>query len=358
MEQTNNNQKEAAANRYAYLNEGDAFAQLWQQAEQGDLKAQKEVAYRIYFHVQENTDPLANCEIMIRYLKNLADHGDEHAMFVLGETYYCGYEGVGLGRQDLEESVQWFKLAAEKGNVQAQEWMAEAYFEGHFIDGELFTERAADAPLWLLKMPRERRIDDFVSRKSFGNVVVWYTQAAKTGNPDAQCSLGDLYYNGDCVKENKKEAHKWYMKAAQQGHAAAQYSYGWDYYYGEGVAQDRKEAFKWFSLSAQQGYSAAQVNLGDYYYQGCIVEQNYEMGIELYKKAAAQNECRAFMRIAADCVDRKEDYKEAAKWYRKAANHGNWLACYRLGLFYQDGKGVKQNDKEAAKWFRKAKKLN
>ena len=227
-------------------------------------------------------------------------------------------------------------MAAEKGNVQAQEWMAEPYFEGHFIDGESFTEGVADAPAWLLKMPRERQIDDFVSRKSFRRVVAWYTQAAKTGNADAQCSLGDLYYIGNWVRENKKEAHKWYMKAAQQGHAAAQYSYRWDYYYGEGVTQNLKEAFKWFSLSAQQGYPSAQVNLGDYYYQGRIVEQNYEKGIELYKKAAAQNECRAFMRIAADYVDRKADYKEAAKWYRKAANHGNWLACYRLGTFYQE----------------------
>ena len=41
MEQTNNNQKKTAAERYAYVNEGDAFAQVWQQAEQGDLKAQK-----------------------------------------------------------------------------------------------------------------------------------------------------------------------------------------------------------------------------------------------------------------------------------------------------------------------------
>ncbi len=114
MEQTNNNQKETAADRYAYVNEGDTFRQLWQQAEQGDLKAQKEVAYRIYLYVQECTDPLADCETMIRYLKNIASHGDEHAMFVLGETYYCGYEGVGLGRQDLEESVRWFKWRQRK----------------------------------------------------------------------------------------------------------------------------------------------------------------------------------------------------------------------------------------------------
>lgn len=358
MEQTNNNQKKTAAGRYAYSNESDAFAQLWQQAEQGDLKAQKEVAYRIYLYVQECSDPLADCETMIRYLKNLAAHGDDHAMFVLGETYYCGYEGVGLGKQDLDESIRWFKLAAEHGNVQAQEWMAEAYFEGHFIDGELFKEGFDDAPDWLFKMPMERRMDEFLEEDCHPTVIDWFTQAAKKGNLDAQCSLGDLYYNGDCVKENRKEAHKWYRKAAQQGHAAAQYSFGWDFYYGEGVIQDREKAFKWFSLSAQQDYPQAQVELGDYYCQGYIVEQNYVKGIELYKKAAVRGELRALFRIAAAYVEGMNDYTEAAKWYRKSAKQGNWLACYRLGQFYREGKGVKQSDKEAAKWFRKASKLN
>ena len=89
-----------------------------------------------------------------------------------------------------------------------------------------------------------------------------------------------------------------------------------DYYIQHGEPSQREKAEAWALVRANY--------------------LNYEKGIELYKKAAAQNECRAFMRIADDYVDRKADYKEAAKWYRKAANHGNWLACYRLGTFYQE----------------------
>jgi len=49
-----------------------------------------------------------------------------------------------------------------------------------------------------------------------------------------------------------------------------------------------------------------------------------------------------------------ENYKEAAKLWRKAANQGNAVAQYDLGLMYDYGKGVKQNYFKAVKWYRKA----
>ena len=49
-----------------------------------------------------------------------------------------------------------------------------------------------------------------------------------------------------------------------------------------------------------------------------------------------------------------QDYKEAAKWYRKAAEQGDSLAQGELGWLYNVGKGVVQDDKEAAKWYAKA----
>jgi TPR repeat protein len=42
------------------------------------------------------------------------------------------------------------------------------------------------------------------------------------------------------------------------------------------------------------------------------------------------------------------------KWYRKAAEQGNADAQNRLGLMYDEGRGVPQNDSEAVKWYRKA----
>ena len=49
-----------------------------------------------------------------------------------------------------------------------------------------------------------------------------------------------------------------------------------------------------------------------------------------------------------------QDYAEAVKWYRKAAEQGYADAQYNLGSCYYNGKGVPQNYAEAVKWYCKA----
>ena len=44
----------------------------------------------------------------------------------------------------------------------------------------------------------------------------------------------------------------------------------------------------------------------------------------------------------------KQDYQEAAKWYRKAAEQGRANAQYNLGFMYENGQGVIQDYQEAA----------
>jgi TPR repeat protein len=48
------------------------------------------------------------------------------------------------------------------------------------------------------------------------------------------------------------------------------------------------------------------------------------------------------------------DYAQAAEWYRKAADQGDLVAQYSLGLYYRDGQGVTQNYSQAAYWLQKA----
>ena len=50
----------------------------------------------------------------------------------------------------------------------------------------------------------------------------------------------------------------------------------------------------------------------------------------------------------------EEDFKEAVKWYQKAADQGNAMAQSNLGLRYASGEGVEQDLKEAVKWSQKA----
>jgi TPR repeat protein len=50
----------------------------------------------------------------------------------------------------------------------------------------------------------------------------------------------------------------------------------------------------------------------------------------------------------------KQDYKEAAKWYRQAAEKGNAAAQTALGELCEAGQGVPRNEAAAATWYRKA----
>ncbi len=49
-----------------------------------------------------------------------------------------------------------------------------------------------------------------------------------------------------------------------------------------------------------------------------------------------------------------QDYAEAVKWYRLAAEQGDASAQYNLGIMYINGKGVPQDYAEAVKWYRLA----
>lgn len=52
--------------------------------------------------------------------------------------------------------------------------------------------------------------------------------------------------------------------------------------------------------------------------------------------------------------DSKPDYKQAAVWYRKAADQGNLAAEVHLADFYRDGRGVTRDMTQATDWYRKA----
>ena len=114
--------------------------------------------------------------------------------------------------------------------------------------------------------------------------------AAEKGDAQAQLNLGLMYYKGDGVAKDDKEAAAWFRRAADQGHAGAQNNLGVMYREGKGVVKDDKEAVAWFRRAADQDIAQAQFNLGLMYYNGDGVAK---------------------------------DDKEAAAWYRRAADQGH-----------------------------------
>lgn len=91
---------------------------------------------------------------------------------------------------------------------------------------------------------------------------------ADKGNSDAQRFLGDMYSDGNGVKQSHKEAASWYRKAALQGNAPAQYALGVMCDRGIGVKQNDKEAAAWYHKAAEAGNTEAQYSLGVMYQNG------------------------------------------------------------------------------------------
>ncbi len=124
----------------------------------------------------------------------------------------------------------------------------------------------------------------------------------------------------------------------------------------EVAAED--EFIKNLRFKAEQGNIEAQISFGLYYRTGLFgVPQDYKEALKWYRKAAEQGDAKAQSVLGVMYYNGQgvpQDYKEALKWYRKAAEQGNALAQNNLGVMYYFGQGVPQNYKEAEKWCRKA----
>ena len=52
-----------------------------------------------------------------------------------------------------------------------------------------------------------------------------------------------------------------------------------------------------------------------------------------------------------------QDYAQAARWYRKAADQSHTLAQFNLGMMYATGQGVPRDEAESKLWMQKAADL-
>lgn len=87
-------------------------------------------------------------------------------------------------------------------------------------------------------------------RKDMATAVrIWKVWAGK-GVAEAQTLLGAMYWSGEGVPRDHREAARLYLAAAQQGYARAQNDIGFMLGFGEGIPPpDDVEAYKWLKLA-------------------------------------------------------------------------------------------------------------
>ena len=90
------------------------------------------------------------------------------------------------------------------------------------------------------------------------------------------------------------------------------------------------------------------------YDNGKGVPQDYAEAVKWYRLAAEQSYAAAQNNLGVMYYDGEgvpQDYAEAVKWYRRAAGQGYAAAQYNLGLKYHNGEGVPQDYVRAHMWL-------
>jgi TPR repeat protein len=86
--------------------------------------------------------------------------------------------------------------------------------------------------------------------RDFSTAVGIWQPLAEQGNAEARTLLGAMYWSGEGVPRDHKEAARLYLLAAEQGYARAQNDIGFMYGFGEGnPPRNDVQAYKWLSLA-------------------------------------------------------------------------------------------------------------
>ena len=174
--------------------------------------------------VQDEYSSLAERDDAVESMRELAENGDIHAQYFMGELYRDGP----LLPPDWVMARYWFDKAAKQGYVAAQYALGKLYLSD----------------------------DASVHDPELG--IQWLEYAAYNGNHDASYRLGKEYLKGESVRRDTRKAMDHIYTSAQAGNLHAQYLLGKLLLQGKAVERDKGAGIQWLSQAAEQGHSYAQ----------------------------------------------------------------------------------------------------
>lgn len=256
-------------------------------------------------------------ERLFYWMKKAAEQGDPECQYELGKAYDCG-KGV---EPDLEESVKWYRLAAEQGHKYAKKTVLEverriekekkenAKYSKQYLDSCIKSYNAGDKEMWNEIVNYYLHYDD----NDKENVFLWSKRAAEEGCVSAYCTLGWAYRN----KGDTENAAFWFEKTLESDVEAAEY---------------------------------AKFNLIFHY-----ADIRPQRAIELYE---SYDGCKAYeidgssLRSFGDRLTKIGNYELAFYWYSKAVEKGNRIAKDKIAEFYEKGFYVEKDVNKAIEMYK------
>ena len=287
----------------------------------------------------EGSDKNQNCadafKALLERLQNTA-YTDPLAAEGLAKIYR---NGLGVPK-DENRAFNYFKIAAEGGQVNSQTALGECYLNGKG------------------------------TAQNYSEALKWFTKAAVDyGNENAMFYLGLMSVNGYGTSKNPSEGAKWYNRAFDFNINAAN-NLGFLYENGEGVPKDLYKAIECYTYAANAGDAMSTDNLQNKL-QSLLLHQSNdreraiagwayaiagqsEKGMKLLNKAMKKNEPLAFGLMASiygGTSTIPQDYNKVREYASQGAADGDPISNYAMGSLYYRGLGVPVDYHKAAEYW-------
>lgn len=268
------------------------------------------------------------------YFEKAAMEGNEHAESYLGLFFEKGYGG----EKDINKALYWYKKAALNGNIFSQYSLGFIYYEGEEVEQNLnyafkWYKEAAEkgfAPAqyalsYLYKNGEGCEKDNI-------KAYYWLEEAADNDFEDAYYILGQSYLEGNSIIDaNYKKAFFYLSKGANKKEMNCLESLGDMYYWGLYIKEDRDKAFSLYKESIDEG------NINLYYKLGKLYEDegNIEEALSNYNKGHENGDINSTQRLGVIYLNGegvKEDREKGLEYIKKAVQFGNSNSLFILGV--------------------------
>lgn len=209
--------------------------------------------------------------------------------------------------RSTEQGIYWLSRAANLGKSHACRILGDLYLLGH-TDGYYARRRVSQ-----IIAPDKRA------------AVSWYERQIEIekerGSLLGASSLARLYLLGEHLDQNLGLAEQMLLEAASADNLDSQRLLAFEYTSGKRLARDTTKALHWLKMAEQNSSSSKLI---DQFKLGHFYEHDN---------------------------DGSPNYTEAIKWYRKAADGGDYRSQKRLGKIYASGEAVPKDFVQAYKWY-------
>lgn len=333
------------------------------------LRKKREEAMRMNF-LGQSYEKIKDYKEALQWYKLATKKGNSFAEINIGELYW---NGIYVYR-DVKEFLKWTNRAVEKGNTIALNRIANAYKTGYKKmkpNGkeamrkayEVYQLSAGKGDTYAMAQIGFMHLNNSEIEIDYKKAFEMLMKAAEKEEASGYVGIAEIYINGYGVEINYKKAKYWIDKAVDQGDTDGICLLAYLYEYGLGVKENKKMVFNIYTELAKTT-SKGKVKKANCYRYSVGVDGDCIVAHTLYKEAVSENknEGEAMIHIGAmyyyGCNEIKQDYKEARKWFRKAANLKECGGYTGLADLYRNGYGVKQDYKKAYKWTKKAADCN